>query len=162
MWLSWKSLFVVTHAFHLLNVLRYFLTVLSAWLWRIVLGSLLARSFNSGSTNSSSSFQLPCLRNPKRQNCTHTRHRNYLVTGNPTLGTYRSYIPASSCDHNKQLGHVGHTYQHLAVTNSYNSWTYWPDIHAHCLLIVPVWTYGEVGASTNQYFIFYLSSLRMT
>jgi len=57
-----ESLQETAHLFHLLKAPRYFLTVLFALLWRTVLGSLLARSFNSGWVSSSSSFQVPCLK----------------------------------------------------------------------------------------------------
>ena len=46
--------------FHLRKARRYFITVLSARLRRMVAGSLQAKACSSGSSSSSNNFQLPC------------------------------------------------------------------------------------------------------
>ena len=59
----------VAYVFHLPKARKYLVTVLFARLCRMVSGSLLAKSFSSGSSSSWSSFQLPCDR-------TSTEHSN--------------------------------------------------------------------------------------
>ena len=52
------SMCEVAQTFHRLKAPKYFLVVLFAWLWRMVVGSLLTSFLNSGSFSSLSSIQL--------------------------------------------------------------------------------------------------------
>ena len=73
--------------FHLQKAHKYFDTVLSAQLFKMVAGSLLAKAFNPGSSSSSRNLQLPCaLTSVGRTTHTHNaqpisiNHTNRCIT----------------------------------------------------------------------------------